>query len=91
MIEAGWVVTDRYVERRFGNPESVLCSLTRAGEVIDVERFEDGAAAVYDGSEPLDGTDPEPTEPMFATASDVETTAEFSRRGWLRPPTSPGM
>ena len=90
LVDAGWVVTERHAERTFGVPDSVMYSLNRMGELVDVERFEDDHVTVYPGGEmPYERDEDDVQEPLFAAKSDVETAAEFARRGWLKPRRSP--
>jgi hypothetical protein len=84
LLDAGWKVTEKLEEASFPDGDSSLYSLERAGELIDLERFEDGAVVVHPGGDgSLEDSDGEPTEPLFTASRNDDILSEFASRGWL--------
>ncbi len=87
LLESGWVVTERYAETSYGDPQSVMYSLQRNGEMIDVERYEDDVVVAYrGGANPDEAGEDEATEPLFTADGDAMALSEFAGQGWLAPP-----
>lgn len=86
LLESGWIVTERYAETSYGDPQSVLYSLQRSGEMIDVERYEDDVVVAYSGGASSDDAgEDEPTEPLFTADGDAVALSEFACQGWVDP------
>ena len=84
LVRAGWLETDRSDDWDRDLGDSVIVTLRRGQDVLDVELFDSGWLQVFAYSTDYEPIPDKPDEPVFVLQNAMDLAKECDRQGWLK-------